>query len=254
MKLNPTEIVLADRSRTNGQGGSCPITASAILKFSLVVGGACVFSQAGAAPDQQPPTAPTGLTAVATSSSQVALSWNASTDNVGVTAYLLERCQGATCTTFTQVASTSATSYTNTGLSGSTTYRYRVRARDKANNRSAYSNIASATTPQPPDTQAPSTPSNLTATATSNTQINLRWNASTDNVSVVGYSVERCEGAACSNFLQVSEVPGTAFNDMGLTTNSTYRYRVRAKDAVPNYSAYSAIVTTTVSVTEVECD
>jgi hypothetical protein len=62
------------------------------------------FRAAGGIGDTQPPTAPTGLAATATSMSQIALTWMASTDNVGVTGYLVERCQGAACTTFTQVA------------------------------------------------------------------------------------------------------------------------------------------------------
>ena len=48
--------------------------------------------------DTTPPTAPTGLGAAASGSSQITLNWTAATDNVGVTGYGLERCQGATCT------------------------------------------------------------------------------------------------------------------------------------------------------------
>jgi hypothetical protein len=95
--------------------------------------------------DTQPPTAPTNLSAAA-SGSQISLSWNPSTDNVGVTGYFVEHCQGAGCTTFTQVATLTATSYLDTGLAGNTSYSYRVRATDAAGNLSGYSNVASATT------------------------------------------------------------------------------------------------------------
>src|SRR5205085_1329444 len=80
----------------------------------------------------------------ATSTSQVALTWTASTDDVGVTGYLVERCQGSGCTTFGQVAAPAdtATSYSDTGLLASTSYSYRVRATDAAGNLSAYSNVA----------------------------------------------------------------------------------------------------------------
>lgn len=47
------------------------------------------------------------------------------------------------------------------------------------------------------DTQAPTVPSNFTATAVSPSQVNLSWTASTDNVGVTGYQVERCQGASC---------------------------------------------------------
>jgi len=191
-------------------------------------------------PDTTPPTAPAGLTGTASSTTQIDLSWTASTDNVGVTGYLVERCQGAGCTTFTQVASvTSGTTYSDTGLTASTTYSYRVRATDAANNLSSYSNTASATTQNVPDTEPPTAPSNLTASAFSSTQINLSWTASTDNVGVTGYKVERCQGAGCTTFAQVGTPAGATYNDAGLLANATYGYRVRATDAAGNLSTYS---------------
>lgn len=93
-----------------------------------------------------PPSVPANLTAVANSSSQIALSWSASTDLLGISAYLVERCQGAGCSNFAQIASTGSTSFNDTGLAASTSYSYRVRAEDSANNLSAYSSTASATT------------------------------------------------------------------------------------------------------------
>ena len=82
-------------------------------------------------PDATPPSTPGMLTANAVSLSQIDLSWGAATDDVGVTGYRLERCQGVGCTTFTQIATPSGTSYSDTGLSAST-YSYRVRAVDAA--------------------------------------------------------------------------------------------------------------------------
>jgi glucose/arabinose dehydrogenase/chitodextrinase len=98
------------------------------------------------AADTQPPTAPTNVTATAISSSQINLSWTAATDNVGVTQYLVERCEGQTCTNFVQIATIAATTYSDTGLNARTRYRYRIRAVDAANNRGPYSNIAAART------------------------------------------------------------------------------------------------------------
>jgi chitodextrinase len=96
--------------------------------------------------DLQKPTPPTNLAASAVSSSEIDLSWTASTDNVGVTGYLVERCPGAACSNFAQVGTTSNTTFNDTGLSPGTSYSYRVRATDAANNLSDYSNVASATT------------------------------------------------------------------------------------------------------------
>jgi len=95
------------------------------------------------------------------------------------------------------------------------------------------------------DTTPPSVPGNLTATATSTTQISLTWSASTDNVGVTGYRVERCQGAGCSNFAQVATPTGTSFGDSGLIPGTAYQYRVRAADAAGNLSAYSTVATAT---------
>jgi chitodextrinase len=185
------------------------------------------------------PTAPAGLTATVASPTQINLAWTASTDNVAVTGYKVERCTGAGCSTFAQVATPSGTTFNDTGLTASTAYSYRVRANDAAGNNSSYSNTASATTQASTDTTPPTAPGNLTATATSSSQINLAWTASTDNVAVTGYKVERCAGAGCSTFSQIATPSGTTFNDTGLTASTAYSYRVRANDAAGNNSSYS---------------
>jgi hypothetical protein len=192
-------------------------------------------------PDATPPTAPANLTATAASSTQINLSWTASTDNVGVTGYQIERCQGAGCSTFTQIAATTTTTYGNTGLQASTSYSYRVRATDAVNNLSPYSDAASATTQQSSDPTPPTAPANLTATAASSTQINLSWTASTDNVGVTGYQVERCQGAGCNSFTQIATTTTTTYNNSGLQASTSYSYRVRATDAANNLGPYSNI-------------
>ncbi|MFH1231641.1 MAG: fibronectin type III domain-containing protein, partial [Planctomycetota bacterium] len=85
------------------------------------------------------PSVPTGLNASAVSSSQINLTWNASTDNVGVTGYKVYR-NGS------YVGPSSTTSYNDTGLAPSITYTYTVAAYDAAGNNSAQSSQASATT------------------------------------------------------------------------------------------------------------
>src|SRR2546423_5729567 len=95
-----------------------------------------------------------------------------------------------------------------------------------------------------PDTTPPSAPTNHTATAPSATQINLSWTVSTDNVGVTGYRVERCQGAACSNFAQIAAPTTSAFNDTGLTASTSYSYRVRATDAAGNHSTFTLPDTT----------
>jgi hypothetical protein len=85
----------------------------------------------------------------------------------------------------------------------------------------------------------------LIVSAVSSSQVNLSWSASTDNVAVSGYRVERCQGAACSNFSQIATPAGTTYNDTGLTGSTSNSYRVRATDAAGNLGSYSVAGTTT---------
>ncbi len=96
--------------------------------------------------DITPPTAPATLTASPTSGTQFTLSWPAATDNLGVTGYQVERCQGVGCTTFALIASPTTTGYLDTGLTPGISYSYRVRAQDATGNVSPYSPIITATT------------------------------------------------------------------------------------------------------------
>lgn len=114
--------------------------------------------------DTTPPSAPSGLTATSVSSSQINLSWNASTDNVGVTGYDVYR--GGSF-----LKSVTSTSTSDTGLAASTSYSYYVKAKDAANNQSASSNTASATT-QAGSGPADCTGALTTAAAIQNAMIN----------------------------------------------------------------------------------
>ncbi len=96
--------------------------------------------------DTQAPTAPGTPTASGITSSSVNLSWTASTDNVGVTGYDILRATGTSGGTFAQVGTSTTASFSNTGLSANTAYRYQVRARDAAGNVSAVSSAVTVTT------------------------------------------------------------------------------------------------------------
>jgi chitodextrinase len=209
-----------------------------LLALSLVLGitGCTSVPSSTQPPDTTPPTAPANLVATVVSSTQINLSWAASTDNVGVTGYKVERCQGAGCSNFAQIAAPTGTTFNDTGLTASTPYSYRVHATDAANNLSAYSTAASATTAAPSFTA----PSNLTATAAGPTQINLSWTVATETGGTISqYLIERCAGAACNNFAQVGTSATNTFSDTGLTPSANYSYRVRATDAANNFSPYS---------------
>jgi chitodextrinase len=162
------------------------------------------------------------LSAFAVSYSQVDLSWSASTDNVGVAGYYIIR-DGVT------IASSPVNVYTDVTVSPVTSYSYYVLAYDANGNTSGPSNTVSVTTPQIPDTEQPTQPQNLVASAISSSQINLSWTASTDNIGVVDYDIYR-DG----NYLTSAST--TSYGDTGLSPLTTYIYYVVAKDAASNMS------------------
>jgi glucose/arabinose dehydrogenase len=110
-----------------------------------------IISQSSA--DTTPPTVPGTPVATVAGTNRIDLAWTASTDASGITGYVIERCQGASCTSFSQAGASGSASYSDTGLASSSTYRYRVRALDTAGNFSAYSGIVAATTPVAPAVQ-----------------------------------------------------------------------------------------------------
>jgi hypothetical protein len=183
------------------------------------------------------PSAPTGLTATAPSSSVINLSWTAVTPptNCTVGFYNVYR---STTSGFSPSASTlvasdvTATSYTDTGLSSPTTYYYKVEAVD-ADGSSAASAQASATTPV--CAAVPSAPTGLTASAASASAIGLNWTAVTPPASctINSYSVYRSttSGFAPSTAtLVANNVPTASYSDSGLTASTTYYYVVEAVD------------------------
>lgn len=97
------------------------------------------------------------------------------------------------------------------------------------------------TTPPPPpaDTIAPSAPTNLIVTSTTDKSATLSWTASTDNVGVTGYDVYQ------GTTLVQANVTGTTATLNNLTCATTYSFSVKAKDAAGNLSAFSNTATAT---------
>src|SRR5207302_1394818 len=138
---------------------------------------------------------------------------------------------------------TTTTSFTHSGLvPGSlvpgTTHNYRVSAFDAVPNHSPWTDPPVSVTMLPPDTTAPSTPTEILVSAVSSSQINLSWAPSTDNVGVTGYIVRR-------NGVQVGTPVSTSYADAGLSAATTYSYTVAASDAAGNISSDSTSVSVT---------
>lgn len=180
------------------------------------------------------PNAPSGLSASVVSSSQINLSW---TDNSSdETGFEIKR---ATDSGFTQnvvwIGNIQGTSYSNTGLSASTTYYYKVRA-EGATQDSVYSSSVSATTNSSVET-IPTAPSGLSATAVSGTQVNLSWTDNSNNET--GFEIKRAtDSGFTQNVVWIGNIQGTTYANTGLTPATTYYYMVRA-EGVAGKSAYS---------------
>lgn len=177
------------------------------------------------------PNTPSSLTAQTISSSQIKLTWTDNSDNE--TGFKIERKTGVNGT-WSQVATVGAntTEFTNSGLSRTTTYYYRVRAYNSIGN-SAYSNEANATTL---DT-IPNTPSSLSASVLSSSQIKLTWSDNSDNE--LGFKIERKLGTS-GTWSQIATVGANVeqYTDSGLNSATIYYYRVRAYNNIGN-SGYS---------------
>ena len=91
------------------------------------------------------------------------------------------------------------------------------------------------------DSQIPTTPTNLVATATTSNSVSLSWSSSTDNIGVTGYNV-------FMNGTLKTTVTGTTATITGLTASTNYSFYVVAKDAAGNSSASSNIINTTTAV------
>lgn len=132
-------------------------------------------------------------------------------------------------------------SVTVSGLLSETDYYFAMRAYDEAGNQSPLSNIVAVTTDAGSDGGPPTPPTALSASAVSATHAHLSWSASTDDISVAGYKIERCSGISCGAYIEIDAVNGATltFDDTGLDEHTYYRYRVRAYDAAANNSQYS---------------
>lgn len=178
----------------------------------------------------KPPAAPTGLTATADAYNKVSLHWASAS---GATTYRVVR-DGEVITT------TSATNYTDTTVAANTSYDYSVVAVDANNNASDASSTVKVTTPQPSttDSSAPSKPTSLSATAQNETQINLAWKSSTDNLGVKEYDIYR-NSDEDKTFRKVATTVNTSYGDGGVYDNTTFTYYVIARDAAGNQSPAS---------------
>ena len=179
--------------------------------------------------DTTPPSVPAGLTGTAVSTTQVNLSWSASTDNVGVAGYNIFR-------NGTKLSATTTTSYQDTSLTAGATYTYTVSAYDAAGNTSTQSSGVSITTPAPASAPAPAVTINSpTNGAIVNGSANIAVSANSANgiasitITADGNPLARCTSvASCATtwqkkkITQGTHVIGAIATDMkGLPANAS---------------------------------
>ncbi|HEX8525314.1 MAG TPA: fibronectin type III domain-containing protein [Tepidisphaeraceae bacterium] len=183
------------------------------------------------------PVAPSNLSATAGSATQVTLAWNDNSTNE--TGFKVERATGTGA--FVQIAVTAAgaTGYVDATAAEGTTYSYRVRATNAIGD-SAYTTTATATTPVAP--RAPVSPTNLSATADSSSQVTLAWTDASDNET--GFKIYRA--ATGGIFVQIGTVGAgvSSYVDTSVSANASYSYRMRATNSIGD-SAYTDVVTVT---------
>ncbi|HEX6099079.1 MAG TPA: right-handed parallel beta-helix repeat-containing protein [Thermoanaerobaculia bacterium] len=186
------------------------------------------------AADTVAPSIPVNLRATGGHATSVSIAWNPSTDNVGVTGYIVVR-NGV------QIATVAATTFTDNTSSEGKMYAYQVIATDAAGNRSAPS-VALPLAWSSADAEAPSAPAARVATVTS-TSVEMRWSPATDNVGVAEYRIYR--GSTL-----VGNTDKRRFLDRGLKPKTTYTYSVVAVDTAGNATISDTLTVTTKAATK----
>ncbi|MGA9212749.1 endonuclease [Kaistella sp.] len=187
--------------------------------------------------DNEAPSTPTNLAVNSTSTASANLSWTASTDNIAVAYYKI-------FVDGTFHSNASSNSATVSGLTQGTTYNFYVIAADAAGNLSPQSNTATGTTII--DTEAPTSPANLTISSVGTNNIAVTWSAATDNIGVSSYDIY-------ANGVLNGSSTDTQANIANLDPSTTYTIYVQAKDAGGNISPSSNSVTATTLAIGLNC-
>ena len=186
------------------------------------------------APDNVPPSAPTGLRVLPSASNEIVVVWESARDNIAVSGYEVLR-DGVV------VETTAFPLFIDSPLDSGVTFNYNIVAIDAAGNRSSLSEPGSSQTLAAPDTVAPPVATDL-AFVTSNNSIVVRWTQS--NISDVA-SFRVLRGIGSTMLDQVAVVTSTALVDGGLNSGIEYCYQIITTDASINESGPSAIACAT---------
>jgi chitodextrinase len=220
---------------TSSSSGSLAVDPAAsttyILTATNAYGSTTAQATVSVVSDTTPPSVPTNLAVTATTASTVSLSWSPSTDNVGVAGYRVFR-------NGTQVSTVSGTTFTDTGLTQSTTYAYTVAAFDAAGNVSAQCSAVQATTKSqdttPPTVSITSPANNSTVSGTT-----VISGTSSDNVAVASVAISIDGGSYVS--AQGTTAWSYSLNTASLS-NASHTIAAKAADAAGNTTVASITV------------
>jgi chitinase len=203
--------------------GTYTFTSKLTNSFGTTTGNTLSYTvtQGGGTTNPTPPATPAGLAATANSSSQITVTWDASS---GATSYDMQ---------VDGVLKTGVSSpYIDSGLAASSSHTFAVRADNSAGD-SAFSALVKATTLSKTAPVPPATPTGLKATVNSSSQITVTWNASS---------------GATSYDMQVDGVEKkgvkSPYVDSGLAASSVHTFAVRADNSAGD-SAFSSLVSAT---------
>lgn len=176
---------------------------------------------------EEKPTVPGNVTSVLQTTTSVQLNWTKSVSSDGIKQYDVYR-DGS------KIASTQETAYTDQGLTPATAYTYTIVAVDGKGKESNASKALTVRTKAEDvvDTEAPTAPTGIMSHHQTETEIDLMWSPSKDNVGVVKYEVSR-DGS------RVATVEQPSFVDKGLNAGTSYEYSIKALDAAGNISEES---------------
>jgi len=213
---------------------------------------AAIYSDAAHLSVNTVPAVPSNLSAIATSSSHINLSWVENAQDV--TGFTVQRQTGSSgAWTVIAILSPNAVSYSDpTVLTPSTTYSYEICANNSAGS-SAFSNVASATTPSA-GSIVPAPPTGLVASVASSSQINLSWNEVSSNQT--GFIVLRSPSGIIGSFSPIfntsQPINVAAYFDTGLSPDTRYYYQVFAVGSTDSSVSNTATAITLPGATSVQ--
>ena len=212
------------------------IRRTTLIASALAIG--LLFVSAAAAGRGGAPTTPTNLRITATTDTSISLAWDASRGNTSNWWYCVQRPP-----TGCFRVNPPQTTFTLGNLAAGQTHSFAVYAINSAGHRSANSNVVSYTTP--PDTTPPAPPPNLSLTSVFPTRISVAWTASTDNLTQVWYTLFVNGSPYASNMI------GTrALTLIHLSPETSFEFRVTARDGYGNTAQSNLLSVTTPAVTE----